>query len=105
MKLAFLVMAHSHPDLLARLLRRLEAPNASLYVHVDRGTDIRPFKRRVAEACTSSITWVPRVRSSWGTFGQVRASLSLLTTAMAGEPEAAMFILISEADYPLRSPE
>lgn len=104
MKLAFLIAAHAHPRLLARLVKRLQSPASSIYLHIDRGADIRPFKAAFREARISEVHWVARVRSAWGSFGQVRASLSLLRQALEGEPRADRFILLSGQDYPLVTP-
>jgi hypothetical protein len=44
------------------------------------------------------------VRSPWGSFGQVRASLSLLGEALEKDPGTERFILLSGQDYPLMTP-
>ena len=101
MRIAFLIAAHAYPELLVRLVRKLEGPVGSVYVHVDRDVDIRPFKALFNREGISSVRLVPRVSSSWGTFGQVRASLSLLGEALRSDKEAGMFMLLSGQDYPL----
>jgi hypothetical protein len=100
MKIAFLIAAHAHPALVARLVERLERPFTSIHLHVDRSVDIRPFQIALAG---HNVRWAPRKRSRWGTFGQVRASLSLLDSAL--RDDADMFMLISGQDYPLVTPE
>ncbi len=105
MKIAFLIMAHAHPELLERLIRRLQSRHASIYVHLDCGTKMAAFKRLFVREGILNVHWVPRVRSSWGTFGQVQASLSLLNEAMTTDKEAGMFVLLSGVDYPLHPPE
>src|SRR4051794_30137164 len=92
-RVAFLVMAHSEPMLLSRLVKRLQSPQTSVYVHVDRRTRLGPFKNALKKQGVSNVHWVRRVRSPWGTFGQVRASLSLLEHAMTQEKDATMFVL------------
>ena len=103
MKLAFLIAAHAHPGLLLRLVQRLKSPDCSIFIHIDQGVDIRPFQ--TAFRAESDVHWVPRIKSRWGTFGQVKASLSLLQTALSTDPDADRFILLSGQDYPLVSPE
>ena len=75
MKIAFLIAAHKYPELLARLVKRLESPLASIFIHIDKDADIRPFKELLLREGIRDVYWVPRVRSPWGTFDQVKASL------------------------------
>jgi hypothetical protein len=105
MRIAFLIAAHAYPELLLRLVRRLEGPFGSVFVHVDRDVDIRPFKVLFEKEGICSVGWVPRMSSGWGRFGQVRATLSLLGEALRTERTADMFMLLSGQDYPLCSPE
>jgi hypothetical protein len=105
MRIAFLIAAHAYPELLVRLVQRLESPVSSVYVHVDKDADIRPFKALFQKEGIRSVCLVPRGSSSWGTFGQVRASLSLLGQAFKNDKNAEMFMLLSGQDYPLCPPE
>jgi hypothetical protein len=105
MRIAFLIAAHAYPALLLRLVRKLESPVGSIYVHVDRDADIRPFKALFVREGMPKVHWVPRVSSRWGTFGQVRSSLSLLGEALRNDKDADMFVLLSGQDYPLCAPE
>jgi len=104
MKLAFLIAAHTQPELLARLARRLRGPGSSIFIHIDQKADIRPFEKALRENDAGDFHLVPRARSGWGTFGQVRASLALLISALEYDREAERFILISGQDYPLMTP-
>lgn len=105
MKIAFLIAAHAYPELLVRLVKRLEDPVASIFVHIDKNSAIRPFVAMLRERRIRDAHLVPRVHSRWGTFGQVNASLSMLRAALATDKEAAMFVLLSGQDYPLLAPE
>lgn len=102
MRIAYLIVAHEYPQLLARVVSRLQGPRSSVFVHLDRRIRSAPFKRALEN---TDVRWVRRVRSSWGTFGQVRASLLLLREALATDPQASTFALLSGVDYPLRSGE
>ena len=101
MKCSFLIAAHAQPALLARLVARLRHPDASIFIHIDKATDIRPFRELFAREGISDIHWAPRVQSAWGTFGQVRATLSLLREALKRDRESARFVLLSGQDYPI----
>jgi hypothetical protein len=105
MKLAFLIAAHTHPRLLARLIQRLQSAESSLFVHIDALADLAPFEVAFHDHSISGIHLVPRVRSPWGSFGQVRSTLSLLNEALVKDAKAERFILISGQDYPLMKPE
>jgi len=105
MKIAFLIAAHKYPELLVRLVRRLESPLASIFIHIDKDADIRPFKNLFLREGIRDVHWVPRVRCRWGTFDQVKASLTLLREALRTDQKAGMYVLLSGQDYPLRTPE
>jgi hypothetical protein len=105
MKIAFLIAAHTYPELLARLVSRLQSPRASVFVHLDKDADMRTFSNMLSGQGIRGVHWVPRVRSRWGTFGQVRAALSLLKAALVKDKEADMFVFLSGQDYPLQTPE
>jgi hypothetical protein len=105
MKLAFLIAAHTHPRLLARLIQRLQSAESSIFVHIDALADLAPFEVAFHDHSISGIHLVPRVRSPWGSFGQVRSTLSLLNEALVEDAKAERFILISGQDYPLMKPE
>ncbi|WP_179209253.1 hypothetical protein [Haematobacter genomosp. 1] len=62
MKIAALVQAHHRPDLLEKLLDRLSGELWVRYVHVDRKSDIAPFRLFFERA-----TFVEdRVKVYWG---------------------------------------
>jgi hypothetical protein len=105
MKIAFLIAAHTYPELLVRLVKRLQSPVASIFIHIDRDVDIRPFKELFLRKAVRDVYWVPRVRCRWGTYDQVKASLSLLREALRTDHKADMYMLLSGQDYPLRTVE
>jgi hypothetical protein len=105
MKIAFLIAAHTYPELLVRLVRRLQSPIASIFIHIDKDADIHPFKELFLREEILDVYWVPRVRCRWGTFDQVKASLSLLREALRMDHKADMYMLLSGQDYPLRTVE
>jgi hypothetical protein len=93
MKIAFLIAAHTYPELLVRLVRRLQSPVASIFIHIDKDADIHPFKELFLREEILDVYWVPRVRCRWGTFDQVKASLSLLREALRMDHKADMYML------------
>ncbi len=104
MKLAFLIAAHTHPDLLARLVKRLQDSHASIHLHLDLRSDAGAFQRAFDLEKIEGVHWVKRIKCCWSTFDQVQVSLILLAEALRNDPDAEMFILISGQDYPLKTP-
>jgi hypothetical protein len=104
MKLAFLIAAHAHPELLARIVKRLESPATSIHIHLDRRADFGSFRRVFAAQKIENVHWIPRCKCRWGSFDQVKVALRLLSSALKADPEAKMFLYISGQDYPLKTP-
>jgi len=102
MNLAYLVLAHHQPQHLARLIRTLNSPGTRFFVHLDGRAPMRDFTSiagRNVSFCDR------RTRIHWGEFSIVQATLDLMGFAMAAAPLHDRFVLLSGADYPLRSNE
>jgi hypothetical protein len=101
-RIAFLVMAHTEPAHLARLVRALAAPWAHVFVHIDAKADIDAFLPGLSGL--SDVTLLhDRVAVHWGGWSQVEASLRLIGAAFAHDPPFVRFVLLSGTCYPLRS--
>ena len=100
MKIAYLIPAHQDPAHLARLITRLSSPTSSFMIHVDAKSDIDRFThlRGPDVAFTHE-----RVEVWWGDYSQVEATLTLIRAALADPRHVDRLVLISGADYPLRS--
>jgi hypothetical protein len=102
MKIAYLILAHNTPNHLSRLVRALDSPNAAFFIHVDRKSDISPFRRRLSQR---NITFLEdRVAVYWGNFSDVKATIKLIKKALSHSLDFVYFVLLSGADYPLRDP-
>ena len=102
MKIAYLILAHKAPDHLSRLVRALDSPNAAFFVHVDRKTDIWPFRNWISRP---NVTFLEkRVPVYWGEFSIVQATINLMSEAVKQVPLFHNLVLLSGSDYPLRSP-
>ena len=102
-EVAFLILAHHQPELLARLASRLSADWARLFVHIDRKVDIGPFQ---AQTRNSNLVFLPydqRVSAHWCGFSVVAAMLNLMRFALSAAPAANRFVLLSGVDYPIKS--
>lgn len=95
----FLVYAHTDAPMVARLALSL-APDPVL-VHVDRKTDIKPFRDSLASA-TNAILLDERVPVRWGAYSQVEAMRLLIAAGAAETAPDDYLVMLSGQDYPLR---
>jgi hypothetical protein len=103
-RVAYVVSAYKLPAQLARLLRRLDAPGTSFFVHVDRKTSRRTLEEMRAGTDGLEVTYLPRHLSHWGGFGHVRATLKGLDALRRSGRDYDYVVLLTGQDYPLRSP-
>lgn len=101
-KTAFLVLAHQRPDMVARLVSRLDHPDARVFLHLDRKADIGPFRAALGDR-VSFVAEDARVSVLWCGYSTLAAILALVKTAVAAAPDMERFVLLSGADYPVRS--
>ena len=101
MHIAYLILAHDHPDHVRRLIEALREEWTSFFVHIDRKSDIRAFEALKAIPRTHLVS--DRVSACWGGFSLVQASLNMIAAAMKSDPAPDWYALISGSDYPIRS--
>jgi hypothetical protein len=95
--IAYLMLVHSNPAHLQRLITRLRSNGAMFFLHVDKKSDPHAFAHLQAD----DVRLLPApVAVHWGDFSQVEAILSLMKTALAAG-KFERFVLLSGADYPL----
>ena len=102
MKQAYLIMAHNYFDQLNILLTMLDDERNDIFLHVDAsaiGFDESIARTRVRHARLSVI---PRMKVSWGGYGQIACEMSLLEFAVSSG-EHGYYHLISGADLPIQS--
>lgn len=100
--IAFLILAHHEPKLLARLLSRLSADWAHFFVHVDRKVDIEQFQN---ENLGNGVTFLPqnqRIDVHWCGYSMIAATLNLIHCAAASTARPTRFVLMSGVDYPIK---
>lgn len=102
MRLGWIVLAHARPEQTVRLIRRLQAPADGVFFHVDRAAEIEPF-RRALDGDHEGVTFLPRLRSRWGTYGIVSATLSGMRAAL--KDGADYVLVVSGQDYPIKPVE
>jgi hypothetical protein len=105
MKVAYLILAHHQPVHLARLVERINAHWADIFIHIDRKVVLDDFRRAV-NCANSRVTFLEgaqRVKVSWGGFSMVRATLNLLEAALRCSEPYDRFCLLSGADFPIKN--
>ena len=105
MRIDYLIRAHTAPEQLARLVRRLDEGDVRFYVHVNQLTDDETFAAMQAGlAGRENVVWVPRVKCYWGGFSLLRATLVGIESILASGDLPDHAVLLSGQDYPLRPP-
>lgn len=101
---AYCIMAHEHPEALARLVHLIDDPRNDIFIHIDRRTDIKPFKETVAATARHSGIYFLNQRHKiiWGGFSQVNATLELFQAALE-KSDYSRLHLLSAADLPLKT--
>ena len=100
MKIAYLILVHNTPKHLQRLITALSSGSSSFFIHLDKKSNIDDFLGIKGNNVHFTRKRVPVF---WGDFSIVEATLILLRTALADRCNFDRFVLLSGADYPLRS--
>lgn len=95
-RVAYVVLAHTEPELLRGLLGVL-AP-APVLLHVDSATSAATY-RRMVDGLPQGVRLLPRRRSRWGGFGQVLAELDGLAAAAVLDVDHVA--VLTGQDFPL----
>lgn len=103
MKIAYLILAHTHPLQLGRLAARLAGPGVQLYLHIDAHTapDIYLAMQDAVAQSNVPATWIERQPCRWGGFSLVNATLRLMRAAL--DEGCDWLVLLSGQDYPLHA--
>ena len=107
MKIAYLFIAHNHPELLAKTIGKLHSENAWFYIHVDKKSDQSLFEEQLS-SIGARIKFVEERKSIfWMGYSMVAAGLELMKLArrslVLGNSDVDYFILLSGVDYPIKS--
>lgn len=100
MNIAYIISAHTDAAQLARLIGALH-PDAEYFVHIDKKSDIRPFKELVSAENVHFIE--NRIDIRWATFRQVDYQMALLEAVIAHPKHFDHIFALSGLDYPLWS--
>jgi hypothetical protein len=100
MKLAHLILAHTAPSQLERLVQRIVHQDADIYIHIDKKSNIKLFEHLTSYQNVFFIQ--NRVKVYWGTYRIVHATLNSFKEIMATGNSYHHISLLSGQDYPLR---
>lgn len=100
-KHAYLIMAHTQPELLKELLRRVDDERNDIYLHVDSKAKNYPVTEMTSVLKKSSCVLTERMDVQWGSDSQIHCEMILLKEAV--KTEHSYYHLISGMDLPIKS--
>ncbi|WP_438945534.1 beta-1,6-N-acetylglucosaminyltransferase [Sediminibacterium sp.] len=101
MVVAHLILVHSKPGQLMRLVKKLVHNKAAFFIHVDAKTDIQPFKNALAGV--KDVYFVDkRVDIQWATYSMVEATVNGFEAIVASGIAIDYVNLLSGQDYPIQ---
>ena len=104
MNIAYCLIVWNKPELLKRIVDRLNQPNVHFYIHVDKKSMyVAEFKAIFQHYENVSILSVYAV--FWGGISQVKTHLHMLQLAVASKQDFKYFVLLSGQDYPIKTNE
>jgi len=102
MRIAYLILAHKNPRLIARTIEALSCEDSAFFVHIDKKSKLDEFLFIKAK---NVLFTEQRIPVYWAEYSMVEAILILIQQALAVSKKCEYFILLSGSDYPLKSKE
>lgn len=105
MNIAYLILAHTKPLQLKRLIKRLYTGNTWFFIHLDSKT---PFTGDFSDICREipNVIYIERrVDVKWGAFSVVEAILNSLAQILSAGVWFDYICLMSGFDYPIKRNE
>jgi hypothetical protein len=100
-KIAHLILVHNNPIQLARLINRLQHPDADIYIHVDGKANAGQF---LFLAQTPQVYLIKsRVKVYWGSYSIVQATVNSFAEILQTNRNYNYINLLSGNDYPIKS--
>ena len=100
---AYLIITHGNFPILERQLSFLDSENADFFIHVDASVQDFDFEKYRRIPRYSGVTFVDRLRISWGHYSLTECELRLLRAAAPGHYD--YYHLLSGVDVPVKSRE
>jgi hypothetical protein len=101
MKIAHLILAHKQPEQLERLIRAMDHPAFSFFIHIDKKADIAPFRYLASRKNVFFIQ--QRTPIYWAGYGTIQATLYGFAEILPGLYD--YINVISAQDFPLQPAE
>ena len=98
---AYLIMAHTQPELLKKLVMLLDDQRNDLYIHVDCKAEGFPMEEVAACVKHAGCSFVERTDVKWGSYSQINCEMVLLKEAVKTEHQ--YYHLLSGMDLPVKS--
>ncbi|MFT2090256.1 beta-1,6-N-acetylglucosaminyltransferase [Paraglaciecola sp. 2405UD69-4] len=101
MELAYLILCHTDPIHIARLVKKLASDEHNkVYIHVDIKSDINLFRNAIGDLDNVHFC-KNRYDAKWGSFTAIQATMELIKESLSANSDR--FILLQGLDYPLYS--
>jgi hypothetical protein len=103
MKIAYLNLCHTDPNVVGRVAHKLTSnPNFDMYIHVDAKSDIEPFRKAIGD--NKQVQFIEnRQKVYWGGYNAIIATFEMLKTAIDSDRDYDYFVLLQNLDYPIKS--
>jgi len=105
-RMAYIISAYQNPDLLVRLVRRLDSPQDWFFIHYDLrspGGEFRQLTQTFKDK--PNVKLLVRHKCRWGNFGHVLASLKGIEEIARLGFACDYAIVLTGQDYPIKSNE
>lgn len=100
-KHAYLIMAHTEPELLKRLLELLDDERNDIYLHIDSKAKDYPLEEVKTVLKKSKCFFTERTDVKWGSYSQIHCEMVLLKEAV--KREHSYYHLLSGMDLPIKT--
>ena len=100
-KHAYLIMAHTQPELLKKLLQMLDDERNDIYLHIDKKAVDYPLEELTSVLHKSKCIFTERTDVRWGSYSQINCEMVLLKEAT--KMKHAYYHLLSGMDLPIKS--
>ena len=100
-KHAYLIMAHTQPELLKMLLKKLDDERNDIYLHIDSKAKDYALEEIASVLKKSNCIFTERTDVKWGSYSQIHCEMVLLKEAV--KTEHAYYHLLSGMDLPIKS--
>jgi hypothetical protein len=101
MNKAYIILAHKQPELLYRLVEKLDDNLSTFFIHIDKKKSLTDFNNLLDFG--NKVEFIKREASNWGEIGIVMAILNALKAVKESDKKIEHIVLLSGQDYPIKS--